>query len=335
MKNNCANERADLAEAFRALERAAGITWKLEHADGVDAIGTVSATGRDLRFGIEFKRHVRRSLLGRLHETLRQTSNRLGLPVMLCTDYADKGMAQALKDAGIQFVDKAGNGFLNQTGVFLFVTGLPKPAGTRVRERTGRAFQGAGLRLVFELLRNPQLAERPYRELAEFAGISLFAVKLAMDDLADKGFLAPQGNHRYLRQQKRLLDDWSVAYRDRLRPGLLRGKFMATNAEWWNDVKMGTFRACWGGEVAATRLGFLRHPQVHTVYHHGDINGLIAAARLHRDEGGNVEILDAFWREPAGDAAPDLLIYADLVTSGLERNMEAARELHAQRIESE
>jgi len=335
MKNMIAHEPVELAEALRALEQAAGITWTLEPVAGeADAVGTVSAGGNSLRFGSEFKRHVRRSMLGRLREQLEQATERRGLPVILCTDYADKGMAQALRDAGLQFIDKAGNGFLNQGGIFVFVTGQPKPVGTRVRERTGRAFQGAGLKLVFELLRNPQLAGRPYRELAALARISLFAVKQAMDDLGDKGFLAPGDTSRQLRQQKRLLDDWSVAYRDRLRPELLRGRYVAANADWWHEVAMGAFPVCWGGEVAATQLGLMRHPQVYTVYGHGNVNALIAAARLHRDAAGNVELLDAFWREPAGGLAPDLLIYADLVTSGVERNMETAQELYAQRIQA-
>lgn len=333
MKNEHTREHVDLDEALAALEQTGGITCTLESAGDGDATGAVSVGESRFRFGMVFKHHVRRSMLGRLRDELAHARERRNLPVVLCTDYVDKGMAQALREAAIQFVDKAGNGFLNHGGVFVFVTGQPKPAGTRVRERTGRAFQGAGLRLVFELLRNPQLAERPYRELAKLASISLFAVKLAMDDLGDKGFLVPSGSRRQLRQQKRLLDDWSVAYRDRLRPDLLRGRYMAAKAEWWQDLAMGPLPACWGGEVAATKLGFMRHPQVHTVYGYGSINALIVAAKLHRDAAGNVELFEAFWQDPTGDIAPDLLIYADLVTSGVERNMEAARELYAQRIQ--
>lgn len=328
-------EQAELADVLQALEQAVGMAWTLEPAaGGVDAVGTLEVNGCTLRFAMEFKRHVRRSMLGRLRNELAQAREQHGLPIIFGMDYVDHGMAQALRAAGIQFIDKAGNGFLNQGGAFVFISGQSKPVGARVRERAGRAFQGAGLRLVFELLRNPQLAERPYRELAGLARISLFAVKQAMDDLGDKGFLVPSGNRRHVRQLKRLLDDWCVAYRDRLRPELVRGLYAVANVEWWQHMDIGAFPACWGGEVAATKLGLMRHPQVHTVYGHGNVNALIAAAKLHRDAAGGVELLDAFWYEPERGIAPDLLVYADLVTSGIERNMETAQELYAQRLQA-
>jgi hypothetical protein len=133
-------------------------------------------------------------------------------------------------------------------------------------------------------------------------------------------------------QLKRLLDEWSIAYRDRLRPKLTRGLYAAEKPDWWQGADLAGLPACWGGEVAATKLGLMRHPQVVSVYCHGNVNALIAQGRLRPAADGNVEVLDAFWAEPAGDLAPDLLTYADLMTSGNERNVEVARELYAQRI---
>ena len=65
------------------------------------------------------------------------------------------------------------------------------------------------------------------------------------------------------------------------------------------------------------------------------MNQLIAKGRLRQADDGEVETLEAFWAEPAGELAPDLLVYADPVTSGDERNMEAARQVYAQRTENE
>lgn len=324
----------EIDEAFRALATTLDIAWKLEPCLGLDAIALVSVQGVEIRAGIELRRHLRDSMLGRLREELRHAAGSHGLPTLLCTDYADSRMAKTLREVGIQFIDKAGNAYLDQPGFFVLVHGEPKPAGVYKRQRAGRAFQPAGLRLVFELMRDPRLAGRTYRELAGIAGVSLTAVKFAMDDLTDKGFVREGGgDRRRVVQLKRLLDEWSIAYRDRLRPRLLRGLYAAEKPDWWQNADLTALPGCWGGEVAATKLGLMRHPQVHSVYSHGKVNALIAQGRLRPAEDGNVEVLDAFWKSPDGALAPDLLIYADLVTSGDERNMETARELHARRIE--
>ncbi len=332
MKNKLPREHIDIADGFRALHKTAGVEWKLKpHAD-LDALACLTVQGRRLEVGVEFKRHIRRSMMGRLHEQLEFGHGVHGIPVILCTEYIDANLAMALKDVDIQFLDKAGNAYLNMQGVFIYVQGNPKPEGVRAKEKGGRAFQSAGLRLVFELLRASQLADRPYRELADKAGISLFAVKCAMDDLEAKGYLQKAGKKRHLKQGKRLLDEWCVAYRDRLRKELLRGTYQAGKADWWKEVNIRELPACWGGEVAATGMKLMRNPQVFTVYCRGNINQLIATGRLHRQDAGDVEILDAFWGDEMETTAPDLIVYADLITSGIERNIETARELYVQRI---
>jgi hypothetical protein len=45
-----------------------------------------------------------------------------------------------------------------------------------------------------------------------------------------------------------------------------------------------------------------------------------------------VELLDVFWQDDGGILAPDLVVYADLITSGTERNIETAKELYDRRI---
>ena len=254
--------------------------------------------------------------------------------MIICTEYVDPKMAMLLKDSGIQFLDLAGNAYLNSENIFVYIQGQTKTAGLRRRENSGRALQSAGLKLCFELMQNPQLADRTYRELAGIAGISLYAVKCVMDDLADKGFLDRRGKQRRLCRIDDLLDEWCVAYRDRLRPELIRGTYQSKDIDWWQSVDFKSVPACWGGEVAATKLGFMRKPQIHTVYCKGNVNALIAAGKLHRQDKGDVELLDTFWHNPKGDLAPDPVVYADLLTSGVERNIETAKELYAQRIKN-
>ena len=48
--------------------------------------------------------------------------------------------------------------------------------------------------------------------------------------------------------------------------------------------------------------------------------------QLHKDPNGNVEFLD-LWFESENGIFPPLLAYADLITSGRSRNLEAALEM--------
>lgn len=328
MKNKQPREDADIREAFQALSGTTGVKWQLHPCSGLDGLADLTFHKHRVEVGVEFKPHVRRSMLGQLRDSLECAASLHGLPVVLCTDYVGPKLADALREANILFLDKAGNCYLSLECVLLRVQGQPKPAAVRAREKGGRAFQSAGLRLVFALLREPLLADRPYRQLAERVGISLYAVKCAMDDLKAKGFLTQQGKQRRMRQGKRLLDEWSIAYRDRLRPQLVRGMYEAADADWWKSIEMEIFPACWGGEAAAAQIGLMRRPQIHTVYCSGNVNALIAAGRLHRKDNGGVELLDAFWGQADGTLAPELLVYADLVTSGDERSIDAAKELY-------
>lgn len=334
MKNKNAKCHSMIADCLEALNQATGveIEGKLKPWPALDAVVEMNIQGLKLELGVELKRHVRQSMLGSLREKLLHYEETQGFPMVLCSEYVDARLATLLKKADIKFFDTAGNAYLHSGAILIYIQGQPKPAGILTRESVGRAFQSAGLKLVFELLRNPQLADCPYRELADMVGISLYAVKRAMDDLREKGFIAGSDKRRRLQQTRRLLEEWCVAYRDRLRPPLVRGRYQAKNPDWWQETDIESVSACWSGEVAATKLGLMRGPQVHTVYCSGKANVLIAAGRLHKQEEGNVELLDAFWHNPKGNLAPDLIVYADLITSGVERNIETAKELYAQRL---
>ena len=61
------------------------------------------------------------------------------------------------------------------------------------------------------------------------------------------------------------------------------------------------------------------------------------AHRLRADPQGQVETLEAFWKLPGADTAPDLvpplLVYADLMATLDPRNLEVAKQIRAQYVE--
>ena len=62
------------------------------------------------------------------------------------------------------FLDAAGNGYIDQPPLFVWVKGERLPEERVAGPRMGRAFQASGLKVLFALLCHPEWAERPYLE---------------------------------------------------------------------------------------------------------------------------------------------------------------------------
>jgi hypothetical protein len=77
----------------------------------------------------------------------------------------------------VEFIDTAGNMYLNSPAAYILMRGNRLP---RAETTAKLAFTPAGLQLVYSLLQNPNTLNAKYRELAEFAGISLGAVSIAI-----------------------------------------------------------------------------------------------------------------------------------------------------------
>lgn len=92
-----------------------------------------------------------------------------------------------------------------------------------------------------------------------------------------------------------------------------------------------------GGEKAAELLTGYLHPERFTLYVEGPAPELLTKLRMRLDPNGNTEILEAFWTPELDTAdkaiAPVLLVYADLMTTGIARNMEAAKLVYERFIE--
>jgi hypothetical protein len=198
-----------------------------------------------------------------------------------------------------------------------------------VKERTGRAFRPSGLKILFALLCNPGLESEGYREIAAEAGVSRGAVGWVMGDLESAGYLLrARGKNRRLINKRYLLKRWVETFSARLRPALLMGRYKSKTPGWWQKSGELSGGALWGGEVAAAKLTRHLRPEIVTVYAPTNLPELQVRFGLRRDPEGDVEILKKFWSFEDGGTAnetvPPLLVYADLMASGDDRNIETA-----------
>jgi len=256
-------------------------------------------------------------------------------PLLLVTKYISPQLADELKQNGTEFIDMAGNAFINQPPLYIFVKGN-KPDIVKTPP-TKRTFKPAGLKVIYAFLCNPGLENKTYREIAAETGVALGTVDWIMKELKELRFLLDMGKRgQRLIQKENLLQRWVTAYPEQLRPKLTLGRFRGEYG-WWQQKTLDPFKAQWGGEVAAAKLTQYLQPQIITIYiAPQDLDQLLIKNRLKRDQTGDVEILKRFWK-PAEiwkyeDLVHPILIYADLLATGNERNIETAKIIYDQHI---
>lgn len=299
-----------------------------------DALVRLTHGGHEALYAVEVRRTLHPATLGAAVQQL----ERLGQQAMLVTDYVTPALADELKARHIAFIDTAGNAYLEQPTLLVWVKGQ-KPAAKPATETAGRAFQPTGLQVLFTLLCNPQMVNRPYRELAEMAGVAHGTVGFVMPDLLQQGFVRDLNGKRGTRRMfelDRLLDEWVTTYARVLRPRTLIGRYHVATLEGWKDWPLAEHGALWGGEPAAAVLTDYLRPGVLTLYA-DKVPGLLAARQRFMKEPAPghtavVEVRKRFWNFPGdpghNNLVPPLLVYADLLATGDARCIETAKMIY-------
>lgn len=303
-----------------------------------DADGFVVIGRGDKRYDyvVEAKRVITPATLGTTVMEAHQIEATPNRKALIVAEYVNEPMAQRLRQMGLQFADVAGNIFLDRPEFMVFVTGR-KPEKQPITRRTNQAFSTAEIKLTFVLLCDPSVADKPFRQLAALAGISLGAVPRAVERLKEAGYLAVSGRSRRLLPCRRLLDQWAQAYAQRLRPKTLVAAYTGPGLAMWKDWPLEPHDARWGGEPAAnTLVGYLR-PGVLTLYAERTPVRLIVEQRLvsaRTDTShGLLEVRRPFWGKDLDAAVgttmvSPVLVYADLLATGDARCIETAEKVY-------
>jgi hypothetical protein len=269
---------------------------------------------------------------------------------LLVSERVTEGAADLLRAEGTCYLDTAGNCYLRGGSLLVFVRGR-KPRKEPASRRPNRAFEGAGLKLIFALLAREEAAGWTYRRLSDLVGISRGAVGYVMEDLRRLGFLEEVGGKRRLRRRPELLKRWAEPFAERLRPTLLRGRFSPAqekgSAE-WRELALDPAETQWGGEPAVELLvGDLR-PKRFSLYTRQATSKVCRELGLAPDEEGAVELLEMFWDPEVlgqfrGEGAPGeegklsrsvppALAYGDLIARADSRAVEAARRVREEHL---
>jgi hypothetical protein len=287
--------------------------------------------GKELRYYAEIKTNVTKTQ----RFLLLLNKQELEYPIFLIARHINTGTAEELRKNNIEFIDTAGNAFINNPPIYIFIKGN-RPPETTAQIPAQRAFKPAGLRMIFGFLCNPGLEDKTYREIAVATDVALGTVDWIMKELKELEFLIDMGKRGLkLTRKKALLERWVTAYPEQLRPKQLLGRYKGL-PNWWQQKRLVPLHAQWGGEVAAEKMTHYLKPELITIYagvHY--LNQLLLENRLKTDITGNVEILERFWKveeQRPEELVPPILVYADLLATGNQRNLETAKMIYEQNI---
>ena len=325
------NEAAILDRAIAALEPF-GIKVRQQNRPvrdtGADAWLRIEKDKQHVDYVAEVKRTLPNATLGAVVARLRQTAIRSGRQPLLVAGHITPPMAERLRALDQAFADTAGNAWLTGPGMLVMVTGRKPEQKPKALRDEGKAFTAAGLKVLFALICDPVLAEAPQRAIATAANVALGVVPAVLADLQKQGYLATAGRfRRRFHPNRRLLDNWAIAYARTLRPKTLIRLVLPEPFDNWKEWNPGEHGMQWGGEAGGALLTEYLRPGELTVY--GDkIPGLWMARRKMRppQPGGGthfVELRRRFWgktlKHPEGvpaDIVPPALVYADLLATG-------------------
>ena len=258
-------------------------------------------------------------------------------PLLLMTGYVNTNKAEELKNNNIQFMDTAGNAYIDCYPIYIFIKGNKRPD-IFFKNTKYRTFEPGGLKIIYTLLCYPDMVKKPYRYIAEIANVALGTVGWTINDLMDLGFIVKIGDKgRQLLRKKELFNRWCMAYSEKLKPKLFINRFMGPE-DWWTYYKLDPECAQWGGEIAANKLTKYIKPRDIIIYADPEkYKNIVIENRLRKDTNGNINFFNRFWKFDKANKLKDIvdpiLIYADLINTNNQRTLETARMIYEKYID--
>lgn len=327
-------EAAILDQAVNTLKMHTGLNTTIEMLHGEYIMGHHEWDAllhiENKTFVVEIKKNISNHNRGAIMGMIKEAMHTSPYPPILVAEYIPQDVAKEYCRGNINYLDVSGNCNIREAGLIINIEGKKRERPERTNQ--SRAFQEAGIKILFHLLAKPETINYTYRDLAKTAGVSLGSVASVIQELEDLNYYMKTKNGKFLKNKQELLRRWIVAYHDVLRPRLLLKKMRFTKIPERNWEEL-PFRdsedvVLWGGEPAGSLLTNYLYPGKFTIYTNGFWKSLISDFHLAPAEDGQIEVLQIFWQEEdryrEKYIVPPLLVYADLIGSGNDRNIETA-----------
>jgi hypothetical protein len=328
---------------LRALEAIKYIDLKEQETGlppGADAKLVLHTNTGQLAYIVEVKRTVTPAGLEHLLQQLDRYARGTKAKPLLFASYISPNLAERLIGAGMNFADAAGNVYLNWPAKLHIQIQGKKPTQT-AEAKSERLTQPSGLRVLYALLTQPPENWGAYRDIAKASGVALGSIAWIVRELKAKGYLVQKGRDEWrLTQKRKLLDLWVEGYGARLRPNLLIGRYQPSEANLEQTLRvleseLEDKKISWaitGGFAANILTHHFRGEQL-CLYAQDWPLEITRKLKWLPSDRGPVTVLRKFsplveFQLESPDSQPiahPLLVYAELMYQGRERELETAK----------
>jgi hypothetical protein len=309
-------------DAVSRLETSTGLTIEV---DSKRKEYDASLTINEKRFNVIAKSSIRDSNIGIILSPYINNPVNNNSTIIFIAKYISKSSAFTLKENGLNYLDTSGNAYVRMDEIFICIEGQKTE---KYDKDQSRAFQEAGLKLILLLLSKKESLGYSYRELSEKTDISIGSISNIINELEELNFVLRTKEKRVIKNKKELIERWVIGYNEVLKPRILRKKMKFLKPVLFDEIKNEADgkTVFWGGEPAAAILTNNLRPQQFIIYSNLELSSLAKQFKLTPNPQGDVEICELFWKLDTSEiTAPPLIVYADLISSGFERNIEMAK----------
>lgn len=315
-----------ITTALKALENATGLKagFKPGRTRNVDGDVIILVNKKKLKIPVEIRKELRQH---QLQDLIEMHTN---YPFLLVAERIFPALKEQLHYHKIGYLETAGNVYLEQGDVYLYVEG--RKAEPQKIEKANRAFTKAGLRVLYQLLINEDAINWPYRELAKNAGVALGNINYVIAGLTEMGFILKANEKKLILTKKReLLDRWVEGYERTLKPDLFTEAYNFINPiylDQWRSLTLDREHTLWGGEPAAEIMTEHLKPGQWTIYTEETKPALMKKYKLVPDPNGKVKVYRKFWERDFRQLprlVNPVLVYADLMITRDPRCIETAK----------
>src|ERR1700754_2531330 len=183
-------EQEILYQATEKLTLLTGVTIKtLKSAvdapdNGYDAEIEIRSARNNVHFIVEIKNELR-------NKNYLPNKHRKGTENLLVAQYIPKPLKQELKSINYNYLDAAGNCFIQTPELFIYINDQQVTEARLPAE--GKLWKTAGLKFLFAILIQPELLNHPYRRIADEADIALGNVGRLLEEFKKEGYLLDGG----------------------------------------------------------------------------------------------------------------------------------------------
>jgi hypothetical protein len=339
-----------LQKCLKHIQTLPNLEVKLNHTQefldstNVDGLLTIRSSISSTDYAYTIQPDVTANSVKLIIRYFKLLKEKLQNKLILITRYLSDSAVEQLIDENIEFIDSFGNIYIDSLAAYIIVRGKHRP---KVNVLSQKQITPISFKVIYNLLKNPEILKLPLKELADTTETTLLAITNTLENLYKLGYIMRQpGGGYHIDNYIKLFERWEIGYVETLRPKLFIETFTYTKEHKFSEFAENIIHLAdsenflIGGELGAAIATSYLLPQKATLHVNNNHHSIAAKLKLKPDPKGAITFLTQFGKQNYGNCiegayiADPLLIHAELMTENDDRIEETAELLFAKYIES-